>query len=68
MVIKGVNILIRIRKSKLIEDDMIMVVDKMKKAKVKVLRDKDWRKEDGLILKNRKVYMLKDEELRVEVI
>ena len=40
----------------------------MNKAGVKMLRDKEQRKEDGLMLKERKVYMLKDEALRVKII
>ena len=40
----------------------------MKKTNVKVLRNKEWREEDGLMLKDGKVYVPKDEELRVEVI
>jgi len=40
----------------------------MKRAGVKVLRDKEWREENGLILKEEKVYVPKDEVLRVEII
>ena len=43
-------------------------VEEMKKVGVKMLRDKEWREENGLMLKKRKVYMPKDEALRVEII
>jgi len=43
-------------------------MEEMKKTGVKMLRDKEWREEDGLILKEGKVYVLKDETLRVEII
>jgi len=33
-----------------------------------MLRDKEWREEEGLILKEGKVYVLRDEELRAEII
>ena len=33
-----------------------------------MLRDEEWREEDGLMLKEGKVYVLKDETLRVEII
>ena len=33
-----------------------------------MLRDEEWREEDGLMLKEGKVYMLKDKELRAEII
>jgi len=40
----------------------------MKKAKVKVLRGKEWQIEGDLVLKEEKIYVPKDEELRVEII
>ena len=40
----------------------------MKKAGVKVLRGDEWQIEEGLVLKKEKVYVLKDERLRVEII
>ena len=40
----------------------------MKKARVKVLRGDKWPVEENLMLKEEKVYVLKDEELRVEII
>jgi len=59
VVIEGVDILDRIRKSKAVDDKIVKVVEKMKKANVKVLRNKEWREEDGLMLKDGKVYVLK---------
>jgi len=44
------------------------VVEEMKKAGVKMLRDKEWREEGGLMLKEGKMYVPKDEALRVEII
>ena len=40
----------------------------MKKVRVKVLREDKWQIEGNLVLKKRKVYMPKNEELRVEII
>ncbi len=40
----------------------------MKKAGVKELRENKWKIEGDLVLKEGKVYVPKDEELRVEVI
>ena len=40
----------------------------MRKAGVKVLRGDKWHVEEDLILSERKVYVLKNEELRVEII
>jgi len=43
-------------------------VEEMKKAGVKELRGNEWRIEGDLVLKEGKVYVPKDEELRVEII
>jgi len=68
VVIEGVDILDRIRKSKAVDDEVVKIIEEMKRANVKVLRNEEWREEDGLMLKDGKVYVLKDEELRAEII
>ena len=40
----------------------------MKKAEVKVLRGDEWQLEGDLVLKEGKIYIPKDKELRVEII
>ena len=40
----------------------------MKKAGVKELQENKWQIEGNLVLKEKKVYILNDEELRVEII
>jgi len=37
-------------------------------VEVKILRNEEWREENGLMLRNGKVYVPKDEKLRAEVI
>jgi len=68
VIVEGVDILERIRKSEARDDEVVKAVEEMKKAGVKILRDKEWREEDGLMLKEEKVYVPKDEALRVEII
>jgi len=68
VVIDGVDILDRIRKSKAKDDEVVKAVEEMKRAGVKVLRDEEWREHEGLMLKEGKVYVPKDEKLRAEVI
>ena len=65
---EGIDILDKIRKSDAKDDEVIKAVEEMKKAGVKILRDEEWREEDSLMLKEGKVYMPKDEALRVEII
>ena len=50
------------------DEEVIKVVEEMKKARVKILRDEEWQIEKGLVLKKGRVYVLKDEKLRVEII
>ena len=46
----------------------VKAVEKMKKARVKILRNNKWQIEDKLMLNKWKVYVLKDESLRLEII
>jgi len=50
------------------DEEVIKVVEEMKKAGVKMLRDEEWQIEEGLVLKEERVYVPKDEKLRVEII
>ena len=47
---------------------IVRVVKEMKKVGVKVLRGNEWQIDRELVLKKRKVYIPKNEELRVEII
>ena len=68
VMIEEVDILEKTRKSEAKDDEVIKAVEEMKRVGVKMLRDEEWRQEDGVMLKEGKVYMPKDEALRVEVI
>jgi len=68
VIIEGVDLLDKVRKCKARDDEVIKAVEEMKRAGVKILRDKEWHQEDGLMLKERKVYVSKDKKLRAEVI
>jgi len=70
VVIEGpeVKLLKKIKKARSKNEDVVRVVEEMKKAKVKELRGNEWKIEEELVLRERKVYVLKDEELRAEVI
>jgi len=63
-----VELLEKIKKARSKNKDVVRVVEEMKKAKVKELRGSEWKIEGELVLKEEKVYMQKDEELRTEVI
>ena len=58
----------KIKKAKDKDEEIIKVVEEMKKAGVKTLRDEKWQIEGGLVLKEGRVYVPKDEKLREEII
>ena len=58
----------KIKETKDKDEEVLKVVEEIKKAGVKVLRNEEWQIEEGLVLKEERVYVLKDEKLRVEII
>jgi len=46
---------------------VVKAVEKLKRARVKTLRDEEWEIKDGVVLKERRIYV-PEEELRGEVI
>jgi len=68
VIIDGVDLLEKIRGSEAKDNEVVKAVEKMKQAEVKMLRDEEWKEENGLMLRDRKVYVPKDKKLRVEVI
>ena len=70
VVVEGpeVDLVEKIKKARSRDEDVIRVVEKMKKVRVKELRGNEWKIEGDLVLKEGKVYVLKYEELRAEVI
>jgi len=68
VLIEGVDLLKKVKESKAKDDEVIKAVEEMKRAEVKMLRDEEWREEDGLMLKDRKVYVPKDKESRTKII
>jgi len=70
VVIEGpeVELLEKIKKARSKNKDVVRIVEEMKRARVKELRGNEWKIEGELVLKEGKVYIPKDEELRMEVI
>ena len=68
--IEGVEeeIIKKIKKSEVKDDEIIKVVEEIKKTGVKVLRNNEQQIKKKLVLKERKVYISKDESLRLEII
>ena len=70
VVVEGpeVDIVEKIKKARSKDEDVVRVVEEMKKAGVKELRGNEWKMEDELVLKEGKIYVPKDKELRMEII
>ena len=70
VVIEGpeVDIVEKIKKVRSKNKDVVRVVEEIKKAGVKELREEEWKLEGDLVIKEGKIYVPKDKELRAEVI
>jgi len=68
IIVDGVDLLEEVRKSKVRDNEVVKVVEEMKKVEVKMLRDEEWREADGIMYKEGKVYVPKDNKLRAEII
>ena len=58
----------KIKKARRKNEDVVRIVEEMKRARVKELRGNEWKIEGKLVLKEGKVYVPKDKKLRMEVI
>jgi len=67
MVIEEGELRERIKKAQKENKKVVKAVEELKKARVKMLRDKEWEIEDGVVLKEGRIYVLEG-ELRGEVI
>ena len=63
-----VDIVEKIKRVRSKDEEVVRVVEEMKKARIRALRGEEWKLKRDLVLKEGKVYMLKDKELRVEII
>ena len=70
VVIEGpeVDIVEKIKRVRSKDEDIVRVIEEMKKAKVKELQGEEWKIEGDLVLKEGKIYVPKDKKLRVEII
>ena len=62
------DIVKKIKEARDKDKEVIKAIKEMKKAGVKTWRDEEWQIEEGLVLKEGRVYVPKDEKFRVEII
>ena len=63
-----VNVVEKIKRTRSKNKEVVRVVEEIKKVGVKVLREEEWQIEGELVLKEEKIYVLKDKKLRIEII
>ena len=70
IIIEGpeVDILEKIKKTRDKDKEVVKVVEEMKKVGIKAVREEEWQLEEYLVLKESKVYIPKNKELRIEII
>jgi len=68
IIVEGVDLLKKVKQSKVKDDKVVKAVEEMKQEGVKMLRDKEWREVDSVMYKEEKVYVPRDDELRMEII
>ena len=68
IIVDGVDLLEKVKGSKVKDNEVVKAVEEMKRAGVKMLRDEEWREVNGVMYKEGKVYVPKDEKLRAEII
>ena len=55
VVIKGIDLLEKIRKLEAKDDEIVKAIEEIKQVDIKMLRDKKWQEENKLMLKDKKV-------------
>jgi len=68
VIVEGVDLLEKIKQSRVRDNKVVKAVEEIKQAGVKVLRDKEWRDIDGVMYKEGKVYVPKNKMFRAEII
>ena len=63
-----VDILEKIKKTRSKNKEIVRVIEEMKKTEVKVIKGNEWQMKEDLVLKEGKMYVLKDKELRAKII
>ena len=62
------DLLEKVKQSKVKDNKVVKAVEEMKQARVKMLRGEKWREVDGVMYKEGKVYVPRDDKLRTEIV
>jgi len=66
-IIEEENLKERIRKAQERDEKVVKAVEELKKAGIKALRDEEWEVENGIVMKEERIY-IPEEDLRREII
>ena len=58
MIIEEKNLKKRIKRVQKGDEKVVKAVEELKKAGVKILKDEEWKIENGIVIKERRIYML----------
>ena len=68
IIVERVDLLEKVRQSKVKDNKVVKAIEEIKQAGVKILRDKEQREVDGIIYKEEKVYVPKDDKLKAKIV
>jgi len=58
VIVEEVDLLEKVRQSGVRDNEVVKAVEKMKQVGIKMLKDKEWRKVNGIMYKEGKVYIV----------
>jgi len=67
MIIEEENLKERIKKAQEGDEKVVKAVEELKRAEIKTLKDEEWKIEDGIVMKEERIYVLEG-ELRGKII
>jgi len=67
MIIEEKNLKKRIKRAQKGDEKVVKAVEELKKAGVKILKDEEWKIENGIVIKERRIYV-PEGDLRREII
>ena len=68
IIVDKVDLLEKVKELRVKDDEVVKVVEEIKQAGVKMLRNREQRKVDSVMYKERKVYVPRNDKLRAEII
>jgi len=68
IIVEEVDLLEKVKQSKVKDNKIIKAVEEIKQTRVKILRNEEWKEVNGVIYKEKKIYILRNKKLRAEII